>query len=244
MNRLRPFLVVLALPWLLASTPAPLPSPIPAPVPTPLEPNVVLQRYAEALTKIAAPPALIFDYTVEQVGLHDIEQTHRIYRGRGMERDETLAIDGRKLAAPVVRVIAGAVTHYNLLTVAPRSDRYTLTFLKTQREDGHFNYLFRAAHRVPTVFAVDGMTIDGITFLPTVMTFSTVAGSIKSTGKLVYGEIAGYRLIREASVSAVVGGKVARERIIWTEYQFPASLPASTFVSSREKSFHPLLSVK
>jgi hypothetical protein len=40
-------------------------------------------------------------------------------------------------------------------------------------------------------------------------------------------------MVREASVSAVLQGKQAREHLLWTAYQFPSSLPASTFTPPR-----------
>jgi hypothetical protein len=194
-----------------------------------LTPAVVLARYANAIVRTPSPQAIIFDYTIEQAGLHDIEQNHRIYRGNGMERDETLGIDGRTLSLPVVRVFAGMADHYDILAVAPRSERYVFTFVKAQRRDGHFEYVFRTIPRIPMVLAVTSVTIDGQAFLPSVMTFAAMTGVLHAGGQLTYANVNGYRLIHDAFASAVIGGKQVRERIAWMGYQFPPSLPPATF---------------
>jgi hypothetical protein len=69
--------------------------------------------------------------------------------------------------------------------------------------------------------------------LPSVVTFAAMAGALHATGQLAYTSVAGYRLIHDASVSAVIEGKQVREHIAWTGYEFPPSLPPSTFVQPR-----------
>jgi hypothetical protein len=229
----------LLLPALLGAATPESPSRLPGSEPAasasaPLSPSVVLQRYVGALARVSPPRALVFDYTVEQAGLLDIEQKHRIYRGRGIERDELTEIDGRKLLAPSVRVTSGEIDRYDILSVAPRPDRYGLAFVTAQRAEGHLDYFFRAVSRTPRSFSVDGVTIDGQSFLPSVVLFHT-AGAARASGRLSYGRFSGHWLIREASVNAVMANKPVREYLLWTAYQFPTSLPPLTFTSSRSR---------
>jgi hypothetical protein len=242
MNMRRTLASVLILPAFLAAAPQDrahaVPTHPPAPPPavsTPFAsaPAVVLQRYVDALARVSPPQALIFNYTVEQAGLHDIEQKHRIYRGKAIERDEMTEIDGRKLSAPSVRVVSGKTDRYDILAVAPRPDRYALTFVKAQRNDGHYDYVFRTTSRAPGSFVVDGLTIDGQAFLPSALTFHTGGGAAQASGQLMYGRADGHWLIREASVNAAMENKPVREHLLWTAYQFPTSLPASTFTPPR-----------
>jgi hypothetical protein len=243
MNARRVVALGLILPTLLAASPrrphatpthlSTPPPPFVVSAPSVAAPALVLLRYAEALTRVSSPPALIFDYTVEQAGLHDIEQKHRIYRGKAIERDEMTEIDGRKLLAPSVRVMSGRTDRYDILAVAPRPERYALAFVRSQRNDGHFDYVFRAVSRTPGSFVVDRVTIDGQTFLPSVVTFHTAGGAAQASGQLSYTRFDGHWLIREASVKAAVGNNQVREHLLWEEYQFPTSLPASTFTPPR-----------
>jgi len=229
--------LALVLPALLGATARESPTHLAAPSPaasspSALSPSVVLQRYAKALARVSPPQALIFDYTVEQAGLFDLEQKHRVYRSKSIERDVITEIDGRKLLAPSVRVTSGQTDRYDILAVAPRLDRYAFTFANAQRADGHFDYVFRAASRVPGSFVVDGVTIDGQAFLPSVVSFRT-GGTARASGRFSYARFDGHWLIREASVNAVVASKPVREHLLWTAYQFPTSLPPSTFSSAR-----------
>ena len=78
----------------------------------PLEPATVLARYADALAALKHPAAISFEFSVEQLGLRNLEQTHRVYRSGSDERDETLSVDGYALNYPAVRsfAIAAIVT--------------------------------------------------------------------------------------------------------------------------------------
>jgi hypothetical protein len=149
---LRNIAIAAVLPALLGAaareSPTHLPTPSPAAsAPSSLSPAVVLQRYAKALARVSPPQTLIFDYTVEQAGLFDLEQKHRVYRSKAIERDVVTEIDGRKLLSPSVRVTSGQSDRYDILAVAPRPDRYALTFANAQRADGHFDYVFRVTGR-------------------------------------------------------------------------------------------------
>lgn len=228
---------VLVLPALLGTAARESPTHPPTPsraasAPSALSPSVVLQRYAQALAHVSPPQVLIFDYTVEQAGLFDIEQKHRVYRSKTVERDVVMEIDGRKLLSPSVRVTSGQTDRYDILAVAPRPDHYALTFVNTQRADGHFDYVFHSAARSPESFVVDGITIDGQSFLPSVVFFHT-GGTAPASGRFTYARFEGHWLIHEASVNAVVASKPVREHLLWAAYQFPTSLPPSTFTSAR-----------
>lgn len=191
---------------------------------------LVLQRYSDALERISLPRAVVFVYNVEQVGMHDIEQVHRIYRSDVGERDETIAVDGRRLPVPSVRIFKGRADHYDIALLAPHPELYTFTFVKAQRSAGRVQYIFHTM-RSPeqAAFVVTDIAIDGQSFLPSVMNFRMESTSIPATGQLVYSQVNKFWLIREASVSALVNSKSVRERFLWTAYQFPPALPAATF---------------
>lgn len=205
-----------------------------APAPPALDAATVTERYRAALLRLRRPPALAFEYTLEQLGLHDMEQTHRVYRSGPSERDEVLVVDGYRLKAPAVRIITGRAPHYDIATIAPRPDAYRLVPIATLRAAGGYRYRFRTAALGPRAFEVREIDLDGATFLPAVVRFAIAANGAHGTGELEYAAASGYWLIRSARVSAILrDGKRARETIVWGKYQFPVGLPADTFRAPR-----------
>jgi hypothetical protein len=77
------------------------------------------------------------------------------------------------------------------------------------------------------------MTIDGTSFLPSEIRFKSASGSMNGTGAVTFSRSGKYWVPVTASVQATVAGKPARERITFSAYQFPRSLPKSTFQSPR-----------
>jgi hypothetical protein len=196
-------------------------------------PDTVLAKYAHALDVLPVPKFVEFDYSVEQVGMHDLVQTHRIYRSGGTERDEITSVDGQALPHSSIRIIRDRVDHYGIGAVAPREPRYTFSFIGKRRAGGHYDYLFSTHPRVQTAFFVRAIAIDGTHYLPSQVVFSATTRSARAEGRLLYGPIERYWMIDEAAVSARVAGKISRERITFGGYLFPPSLPESTFVQPR-----------
>ena len=199
--------------------------------PAQLDSQLVLQQYELRMGDLHAPKAMIFSYTVSQAGPNDIEQRHRIYRSGLDVRDETLAVDGAALKPKIVR-IGKREDRYDIARLAPRTTTYTMLFLRTVRDGSHLDYEYQATPLVAQAsgFVVDRVTIDGATFFPRVIGFRTASVAAHGTGKLEYEKIGGYCVPVAVSVDAEVDGKPAREHIAWSDYRFPPSLPASTFV--------------
>lgn len=189
----------------------------------------VLTEYTLALTRFTPPPAQIFEYSVEQAGSHGLAQSHRVYRTALNERDETLSIDGRRLPRPAVRISRGRPDHYDLLAVAPRPGPYTFIYARVQFVGGRREFVFRTESQTGGAFAVDSIAIETETFLPTTIRFHVTTGTTKASGQLTFGRSERYWVIHEASVTARSGKATARERIRWGAYQFPPTLPPSTF---------------
>ena len=202
----------------------------------PIAPAVVLYNYGSALERVAEPPNLEFEISVEQIGPRNIEQTHRIYRSGLSERDEIVAVDGQPLTTPAVRILRDRTYRYDITAVAPRLKDYVFTFVDVEPSGSRLAYRFKAEPRVPGGFAVSDMLVDEEYFLPTVIHFHVSGNGVRGSGELRYGRTERYWLIRQAAVAAhLPGGGLGRERIVWSKYQFPSSLPPSTFAAP-----HPL----
>ncbi len=199
-------------------------------VASPLDSQVVLQHYASALASLVAPKAMIFDYSVSQAGPTNIDQHHRVYR-RGIDvRDETLEVDGTPLRRKSVR-ITRRPDPYAVAALAPRLGEYELLFLNTVADGDHLDYIYEATPLYRNGgFTVDRITIDGQHFLPRRIDFHTSGALASGSGSIEFGPEGGYWVALAATVSAVVTGGVARERILFSEYRFPPALPKSTFL--------------
>ncbi len=204
--------------------------------PAPIDSQIALERYELEMSSLKRPKAMIFTYTVSQAGANSIEQRHQVYRSGERVRDETLAVDGTSLTRKVV-TIAKRPDRYDVSRVAPRTATYTMLFVRSVRDGSHFDYKYEAKPLVPTDtgFAVTTVTIDGQTYLPRTIEFRAAAGTMTGTGELQYGRSAGFWVPLVASVEADVKGKPTRERITWTGYRFPRSLPPSTFVGPKPR---------
>ena len=195
-----------------------------------LIPSIVLERYAASLAALKHPKALSFDYSVEQLGLHDMEQTHHVYRSGLHERDETLVVDGFPLPRPAVRIIASRSDRYDIGAVAPTAAGYSFKYSGVVVDGDDVGYVFSTEPRAARSFAVSEVVIDGRTFLPNVVRFKIVGDGAHGSGELLFGQADAFWLVRQAQVNAhLTSGALTHERITWSNYQFPSALPPSTF---------------
>jgi len=194
-----------------------------------LDSQYVLQRYAQAIGAVPVPKAVVYSYTVSQVGPNNIEQHHRIYRSGQDVRDETLSVDGIALSRKMVRFSRHA-DRYAVDRFAPHTDAYELLFLGTAKDGRHFDYIYEATPIThPPGAAIDRLTIDGTSFLPRVVHFRSSGLEVNGSGEIEFGAFGKYWMPVMASATARVKGKLAHELITWSEYRFPESLPPSTF---------------
>ena len=193
----------------------------------------VLAKYEAAMDRAKVPDVVRFESAVEQVGPRNIAQTHRVYRSGLTERDELLAADGLALATPEIRIIRDRVNRYNVTTLAPRAKDYAFSLLGEQSDGAHTDYVFATSARAPAAFTVDSVTIDGLVHLPRSIAYTVSAGGVRGHGTLTFTKADKYWVIEEASATARIAGKVARERIVFSRYDFPRSLPDSTFIEPR-----------
>lgn len=200
--------------------------------PAQLDSEVVIQRYARTLLRLSAPKVLVFSYSVSQAGPTDIEQTHRIYRSGDLVRDETLLVDGAK--QKTIR-IARYRNRYTLTNLAPRLTEYTFLFEGATRSGSTLQYAYKAVPNAPAAsgFIIDGMVIDGKTYLPSLIRFHTIAPGARGDGTVTFVPSGKYWVPQVVNIEAALGGKSARERITFSGYRFPLRLPKSTFLGPR-----------
>lgn len=199
----------------------------------PLDSQAVLERYASKLLTTEAPKTMVFTYSVSQAGPQALEQSHRVYRSGELVRDETLTVDGQALKIKRTRIVRYR-NRYAIETLAPRMTEYAFLFLRSVRSGDGYSYEYKAVPLGATgAFQVVGMTISGSSYLPSEIRFKTTAGKISGTGSVSFARSGRYWVPTVASIQAKIAGKPARERITFSAYQFPRTLPKSTFQSPR-----------
>jgi hypothetical protein len=197
-----------------------------------------LAHYAEALVVYRTPAILTYEYTVDQTGARDIQQTHRVFRTAAAQRDELLAVDGKKLDPPSVHIFEGRPNRYTVEALAPRPAAYTFKYVGPVRDGHHTNAVFATTAINPGASVVREVTIDGVSFLPVSIRFTTQAHA--GSGSVTFGRVQKWWLPLKASAQATYAKLAAEEHIVFSRYRFPASLPPGTFEKPRPlPSFRP-----
>ena len=198
--------------------------------PVQLDSQIVVNRYMAALATVAKPAYVVFSYRLSQAGAQNIEQTHRVFRSQSKERDEAVSVEGDQLK--IVRVLS-ADDRYAVTRLAPRTPAYAFLFMETRRHGKHLDYVYATEPLVTAGFTVTQVTVDGDTYLPSLIAFRMVRGNVRATGSVAYGKIGKYWVPTIATAAANIGGHPTRERITWASYSFPPSLPLSTFIQPK-----------
>lgn len=198
-----------------------------------LEPEEVLGRYEAALAALHEPRVFAVEYTLVQTGARNLEQTHRIFRRGGDERDETIAINGTRTLAPAIRIFRGRPYRYTASAIAPRLSQYTFRYVGPARNGKHSDYVFRLTPKTQQApFTRTEVAIDGLTFLPARIDFTS--GLHHGSGSVTFTKVQKWWVASSARASArLPGGGDARERLTFSRWRFPASLPPSTFAAAR-----------
>ncbi len=197
-----------------------------------LDSQEVLFRYLAALAKSTAPSVVVFDYSISQAGPRVIEQRHRVYRNGAVQRDEISYVDGQPIRPPNIRIIRHE-DRYSVKRLAPTPQGYFFLFQGVRKTGKHLAYLYRTVPLRTAAFAVESVTVDGLTYLPTAINFKTQSGIARGRGAVTYAKSDRYWVPVLATVTAKLGQHFARERIAWSGYRFPKNLPQSTFTQPR-----------
>ena len=200
----------------------------------PVDSQVVLARYALAIDSVKTPKAVILNYAISQSGPSMIDEHHVLYRSGLRVRDETLSVAGSALRQREIH-IGTREDRYALTRLAPRADAYGFVFVKAVRRGAQLGYLYDAVPlvRQSTGFVVDSVMIDAKTSLPLEIHFSTGSDSAHGSGTISYARTGPYWMPIQASITATLSGKPARETISFSAYRFPTALPTGTFLSPK-----------
>ena len=214
----------------------------PRPTPPPaISPATMLARYAAALAANPTPLVLSFEYSIDQAGLHDIQETHRVFRSGTSERDELLTADGKVLNPPTIHIFLGHRNRYALEALAPRPEAYTFRYVQSVRDGHHMDEVFATTPRSATDISdasIDRVVIDGVTALPN--TIKLVIPRYDGNVSITFGRVQKFWMVISAIATATAEKSPSVEHLAFSRYRFPPSLEASTFATPRPlPSFAP-----
>ncbi len=196
-------------------------------------PATTLERYRAALAEAVPAPFVSFEYSVEQTGVRDFQETHRIYRDATHERDELLSVNGEALSRPVVRLFRNRPDRYAIARIAPRAANYAFAYAGVARDGKRTGYQFATVPKVPGAFRIDRLSVDTHAFMPQRVQFTAKSGAVVGRGSVSFTKIERFWVPTVATITATVAGKPTREKIVWGRYRFPQSLPANVFTPPR-----------
>ncbi len=188
----------------------------------------MLARYSAALAALREPRVFTLEYTLEQTGPRTLEQAHRIFRTGRDERDETIAVNGTRATRPQIRIFRGRPYRYTVAALAPKPAQYDFAYAGTRRDGHHLDYVFRLRAKQPGAFRLTEVAVDGLSFLPGTVAFATRDHG--GSGSVSFGKQVKWWVASAATAAArAPGGGVEHERLTFSRWRFPPSLPASTF---------------
>jgi hypothetical protein len=206
--------------------------------PPKLAPSAVITKYQHAVAHLKEPRTFTVEYTLQQTGTRTLDQEHRIFRSGANERDETFGVNGTHPASPTVRIFRGHPYRYTVAALAPRLSDYAFKFIGSRKVVHHREYEFRATPRTPSdTFVVTRVTIEGVSFLPTSISF--VTPSKKGRGTITFARRGAWWVIASANAQARQPAGMAREQINFQHWRFPTSLPSSTFAVAKPSLVTP-----
>jgi hypothetical protein len=206
--------------------------------PPAVAPASTLARYAEALAASHTPLVLSFEYSIDQAGARDIQETHRVFRSGSSERDELHSVDGKRVNPPSIHIFLGRRNRYALEALAPRPEAYKFRYVASVHDGRHLDQVFQTTPLSPSAATVQQVTIDGVTHLPTAIRFVTNAHG--GSGIVSFGPVQKYWVPLTASAAATYGKSATVEHLTFYRYRFPTSLAPSTFSTPRPlPSFRP-----
>ena len=222
--------------------PAPGGAAVPGPRPRAIvaSPQAALSAYREAVATLPMPSNLTFEYLVTRSGpTRIITEEHRVYRdGAGRERNETIAVNGTKVVPTIAQVFRHAEWPYGAEKFIVSAAAYDVTFTGQGVVRGRRVYGFSAKRFRKSDFEVNGLYLDASRFLPVRETFTVLGKGCEGTGSVDFVPVREFWLIVSISASCVssLRGSTSqdapppfRERIRFSKYAFPKTLPPQVF---------------
>jgi hypothetical protein len=195
--------------------------------------DITLTRYQATLEALPPIGNVVFRYSETRSGpTRALAEEHRVYRrDDGEERNETVAVNGTQVVPAIVRFSSKPVWPYDVREFVVDSPTYNVLPLGTTVVGGKRAFGFSTVRATPGDFAITGLYLDTVRYLPLRETFEVSGGGCAGNGSIAFGPVGEHWLPTSASVSCAVAPDQAafKESITFTEYVFPETLPPDVF---------------
>jgi hypothetical protein len=195
--------------------------------------DVAIARYRAALDRLPPLRNVVFRYTESRSGpTRALAEEHRVYRrADGLERNETVAVNGAQVVPPIVRYSNKPVWPYDPRAFGVNPADYNVLSTGPTIVNGKRALGYSTVRTTTGDFSVTGLYLDVIRFLPLRETFAVSGGGCSGNGSIDFAPVGPAWLPTTVSVSCSVaqGGSTFKESIVFTDYTFPPTLPPDVF---------------
>ena len=207
----------------------------------PLTPALALARYQAAMSNLRKPQNVVFEYAQTRSGPHRIiTEIHRVYRDQsGDERNETISVNGSKVAPPITHTYHARPWPYDADKFAAMPGEYDLTPNGRGLVSGKSVYAYIAKRRAPASFSIEALYLAVDSGLPVRARFAVSGPTCSGHGSIDFGAFGSYWLpvsvavgcgsLQAAALTGTPEPTQYRETLKFSNYSFPALMPQEIF---------------
>ncbi len=200
----------------------------------------IFDSYHVALATRKTPLNMEFVYTVTRSGPNRIvTEQHRVYwTSTGLERNDTIAVNGTDLVPPRSSLLHRAEWPYDVGQFAVSGDEYTAVLTGLSAVANRKAYVYRLTRSTQADFEITSLYVDAKTRLPLRQTFSVAGADCQGSGTIDFLPAGGYWLpsfisvVCTGSAQSTSPAPVFKESIRFNSYTFPAAIPPDVFGQS------------
>ncbi|MBV8165002.1 MAG: hypothetical protein JOZ91_12135 [Candidatus Eremiobacteraeota bacterium] len=212
--------------------------------------STIFDSYRTALASRKTPADMEFLYTVTRSGPQRIvTEQHRVYwTASGLERNDTISINGTDLVPPHSRMLHRTEWPYDPGQFEVSSDDYSAVVTGVSVIANRKAYVLKLARSAQADFMVTSLYIDAKTRLPLRQAFKVAGADCQGDGSIDFLPVGIYWLPSFVSVictgtaQGATGAPVFKEAIRFSGYSFPAAIPPDVFGLSATPAVSPTAS--
>ncbi len=199
--------------------------------------TTVFDSYRSALADRKTPANMEFEYTVTRSGPNRIvTELHRVFwTAAGVERNDTIAINGTNLVPPRSRLLHRTTWPYDVGQFAVSGDDYDVAPVGVAVVAGRKAYRFTLTRSAQADFTMKALYVDANSRMPLRQTFDVTGPNCQGSGSIDFLPAGGYWLpnfisvVCTGSAQGALPAPIFKESIRFSGYRFPAAIPPDVF---------------
>jgi hypothetical protein len=207
----------------------------------------IFDSYRTAMATRNMPANMEFMYTVTRSGPQRImTEQHRVYwTATGLERNDTISVNGTNLVPPRSQMLHRSVWPYDPGQFEVSPDDYTAVVTGVTSIANHKAYVLKLTRSAQADFVVTALFVDAKTRLPLRQAFTVTGADCQGSGSIdflpsdVYWLPSFVSVICTGTAQAAAPPPVFKEAIRFSGYRFPAAIPPDVFGESTSTQSSP-----